>query len=171
MPIPYGNYLFKDTIPYGFTLEDYYIRHVEWFKDGKSISNSDKELTVTIPGKYYALVTSNYDYPYTSDTITFTNEQLDIITDCVDELIADRNLAISKGEYGFDNELKEQLKVYPNPFTNELRLNFSVCDQLKMFIELFTLDGVKVFSKAETLGRMEKNEIVLSLDVIPKDYI
>jgi hypothetical protein len=167
MPIPYGNYLFKDTIPFGFTLEDYYIRRVEWFKDGKSISNSDKELTVTSPGKYYAQVTSNYDYPYTSDTISFTNEQLGIITECIDELIADRNVSISKGEYGYENELKEQLKVYPNPFIDDLKFNISVCNSLNLLVELYSIEGSKVYSKAFTLEKQEKIEKILSLDMIP----
>lgn len=167
-PIPQGYYLFKDTVAFGFTLEEYYVRRVEWFKDGQPIANSDIELTVTSPGKYYAHVTSNYDYPYTSDTISFTNENLGIKTDCIDELIDVRNASISKGEYGYDNELKEQLKVYPNPFINELRFKFSVCNQLKLLIELHTLDGLKVITKQETLGRLEKNEMVLSLEMIPK---
>jgi hypothetical protein len=167
MPIPYGNYLFKDTIPFGFTLEDYYIRRVEWFKDGKSISNSDKELTVTSPGKYYAQVTSNYDYPYTSDTISFTNEQLGIITECIDELIADRNVSISKGEYGFDNELKEQLKVYPNPFTSELRFNFSVCNQLQITVELYNIAGDRIHHQSLELTRQELSSIKINLEEIP----
>ena len=167
MPIPHGYYLFKDTIPFGFTLEDYYVRRVEWFKEGQPIANSDKELTVTSPGKYYAQVTSNYDYPYTSDTISFTNEQLGIITDCIDELIADRNVSISKDEYGFDNELKEQLKVYPNPFIDDLKFNISVCNSLNLLVELYSIEGSKVYSKAFTLEKQEKIEKILSLDMIP----
>jgi hypothetical protein len=167
MPIPYGNYLFKDTIPFGFTLEDYYIRRVEWFKDGKSISNSDKELTVTSPGKYYAQVTSNYDYPYTSDTISFTNEQLGIITECIDELIADRNVSISKGEYGYENELKEQLKVYPNPFTSELRFNFSVCNQLQITVELYNIAGDRIHHQSLELTSQELSSIKINLEEIP----
>jgi hypothetical protein len=164
IPMPHGYYLFKDTIPSGFT---HYIRHVEWFKDGKSILNSDKELTVTSPGKYYAKVTSNYDYPYTSDTISFTNEQLGIITDCIDELIADRNVSISKGEYGFDNELKEQLKVYPNPFTSELRFNFSVCNQLQITVELYNIAGDRIHHQSLELTRQELSSIKINLEEIP----
>jgi hypothetical protein len=168
MPIPYGYYLFKDTMPFGFTLEDYYIRHVEWFKDGKSISNSEIELTVTSPGKYYAQVTSNYDYPYTSDTITFTNEQLGIITDCIDELIDARKASISKGEYGYDNELKTQLKVYPNPFTDELRFNFSVCNQLKLIMELYNIAGIKIRQQVLELNRQELSSFKIELGDLPK---
>ena len=167
MPIPHGYYLFKDTIPFGFTLEDYYVRRVEWFKEGQPIANSDKELTVTSPGKYYAQVTSNYDYPYTSDTISFTNEQLGIITDCIDELIADRNVSISKNEYGFDNELKEQLKVYPNPFTNELRFNISVCNQLQIIVELYNIAGVRIHHQAIELTRQDLSSIKINLEEIP----
>jgi len=167
MPIPSGNYLFKDTIPLGFTLEDYYIRHVEWFKDGKSIANSGDEFVVNAPGKYHAQVTSNYDYHYTSDTISFTNEQLGIITNCVDDLIADRNVSISKGEYGCDNELKEQLIAYPNPFIDDLKFNISVCNSLNVLVELYSIEGSKVYSKAFTLEKQEKIEKILSLDMIP----
>jgi hypothetical protein len=164
MPIPHGYYLFKDTIPSGFT---YYIRRVEWFKDGKSIANSGDELLVYAPGKYYAQVTSNYDYPYTSDTISFTNEQLGIITECIDELIADRNVSISKGEYGYENELKEQLKVYPNPFTNELRFNISVCNQLQIIVELYNIAGVRIHHQAIELTRQDLSSIKINLEEIP----
>jgi len=166
-PIPQGYYLFMDTIAFGFTLEDYYIRRVEWFKDGQPIANSDIELTVTSPGKYYAHVTSNYNYPYTSDTISFTNEHLGIKTDCIDELIDVRNASISKGEYGYDNELKEQLKVYPNPFTNELRFKFSVCNQLKVFIELYDIGGVRIHQEVIELYRQEHSSIKLEFGDIP----
>lgn len=168
IPIPIGWYLFNDSLQSSFKIEDYSIKHVEWYKDGKSISNSGEELTVTSSGKYYALVTSNYEYPYTSDTITFTNEQLGIMTDCVDEFIADRNASISKGEYSFDNELKEQLKVYPNPYMDDLKLNISVCNHLNLLVELYSIDGSKVYSKAFTLGKQERSEMLLSVDLIPK---
>jgi hypothetical protein len=164
MPIPHGYYLFKDTIPSGFT---YYIRHVEWFKDGKSIANSGDELLVYAPGKYYAQVTSNYDYPYTSDTISFTNEQLGIITECIDELIADRNVSISKGEYGYENELKEQLKVYPNPFIDDLKFNISVCNQLQIIVELYNIAGVRIHHQAIELTRQDLSSIKINLEEIP----
>ena len=97
-----ANLIYNGTTPatsgtyfYGFEmhhdmedLDNHKIDHINWYKNGALMVNSDDVLNISESGSYYAEIVSNFGYSHFTDTITLSDIEFAFYSNCLDGIIA-----------------------------------------------------------------------------------
>ena len=119
------------------------------------------------------------DLPYImagNDTLTLnilcdipTNKYTDLI---IDTMLVETNMDIYIEQIMIDSDLVdivgspidiENIKVYPNPFTNKLNFLVRECESSEMAIQIFDINGKLILNKLEQISSNTENIITINI--------
>ena len=171
-PVPQGYYFFGYDLHYlNEDMDNYKVDHINWYRNDELIDNKSDILNIAESGNYYAELVSNFGYSHYSDTIKISDLDFAFNSGCIDKLIATKEEAKFSKIYSKQIKLEDRLKIYPNPFIDQLEFNFEVCDQLKMTFELYTIAGIQIMNKSYEFGPQVYSTFYLNLaDISPGLY-